>query len=311
MAHEISNPLTFVQASLEDASSSEEPSVLRGAILRALDGTRRVSSIVKGLKVFSRLDEGSLSRVDADAVLESTIAMASNEIKRRARLVTRFGKIPPVSANEGRLGQVFLNLIINAVHAMPETASADNLLSVDTSATDDGMIRVRISDTGCGIPTGMQKRIFEPFFTTKPVGEGTGLGLSICHGIVVSCGGRIDVESRLGKGTTFGVFLRPWKAASASPGKPELAPRSLRPAQNRRILIIDDEPVVSALLGKALRKQGYRVAVANGGKSGLQALQSEDFSAVICDRRCPRWAGWTCTGSRSGTTRFSASDSCS
>jgi signal transduction histidine kinase len=134
--------------------------------------------------------------------IEVALKMASFEVKHRAQVVRDFQPVPPFRANRGRLQQVFLNLIINAAHALPKSELERNFIRVGARLVDQ-QIHVHISDTGSGIAPEHLARIFDPFFTTKPAGEGTGLGLAIANDIVHEHGGEISVESELGRGTRF------------------------------------------------------------------------------------------------------------
>ena len=142
-------------------------------------------------------------------VLDSSINIAWNEIRHRARLVKDYGETPLVEGNESRLGQVFLNLLLNAAHAIPEGETERNEIRVTTRTDGRGYAIVEVRDSGMGIPIAIRERIFDPFFTTKPVGEGTGLGLWICAGIVSALGGEVKVDSEIGRGSTFRVTLPP------------------------------------------------------------------------------------------------------
>ena len=133
--------------------------------------------------------------------------MVANEIRHRARLVKEYDQVPDVVANEARLGQVFLNLLLNAVQALPEEHAETNEIQLLLRSPAPDRVVVEVRDNGVGIPPQVRGRIFEPFFTTKPVGIGTGLGLTICHGIVTSLGGTLTFESEVGKGSTFRVEL--------------------------------------------------------------------------------------------------------
>src|SRR6185503_2144128 len=159
----------------------------------------RVREIVRDLKVFSRAQEDRRGPVHVEQVLESTLRMARNEIRHRAKVVKSYGKVPRVDANEGRLGQVFLNLIVNAVQAIPEGNYERHEIRVSTKM-EQGMVMISVGDTGAGIPPEVQRRLFTPFFTTKPAGVGTGLGLAISHRIITSLGGSISLDTEVGKG---------------------------------------------------------------------------------------------------------------
>ena len=220
VAHEINNPLSFVIANAgllgevlpRLASDGDEKALAEASDLLndVKDGAERVRKIVRDLKMFSRPEDTKSGAVDVRQVLESSINMAWNEIRHRARLVKDYGADTIVEGNDAQLGQVFLNLLINAAQAIPEGNADQNEIRVVTRLDpgDDTRIQVQIQDTGGGIPAAVLPRIFDPFFTTKPVGMGTGLGLSVCHGIVAKLGGDIKVDSKPGIGTTFSVLLR-------------------------------------------------------------------------------------------------------
>jgi two-component system, NtrC family, sensor kinase len=180
---------------------------LRGDIVALLgesrDGLLRVKRIVQDLKDFSRGGvEETWETVDLHAALDSTLNIVRNEFKYKASIDTRYGKLPEVECLPSRLNQVFLNLLVNA----GQSIEANGTITIATG-TEGEEVWIRIEDTGCGIPPEHLNRMFEPFFTTKPVGQGTGLGLSVSYAIVRKHGGRIDVESEVGRGTRFTVRL--------------------------------------------------------------------------------------------------------
>ncbi|SKA09367.1 PAS domain S-box-containing protein [Trichlorobacter thiogenes] len=167
------------------------------------DGAGRVRRIVQDLKNFSRVDQAETALINLNESLETTINIAWNELKYVADLHREFGDIPKVNCFPQQLNQVFLNLLVNSAHALGETRGD---ITVQTEQQGDQVL-VKISDTGCGMPPEVQRRIFEPFFTTKEVGKGTGLGLSISYDIIKKHGGSIEVQSEVGRGTTFTVVL--------------------------------------------------------------------------------------------------------
>lgn len=238
VAHEINNPTGFIMSNLgslqkyaerlktfirlqSDALAGLPEEVLQpiadqrrmlkidaitedlGSLLReSLDGAERITKIVQDLKSFSRVDEPEMKRVDINAGIESTINIVWNELKYKASITKEYGPIPPIMCNAGQLNQVFMNLLVNAAHAIEK----QGLITIRTW-NEGGNVNVAISDTGCGIPPEQVGRIFEPFYTTKPVGQGTGLGLAIACDIVKKHNGTIEVVSEVGKGTTFTIRL--------------------------------------------------------------------------------------------------------
>ncbi|MCE1226760.1 MAG: ATP-binding protein [Geobacteraceae bacterium] len=175
-------------------------------IAESLEGAGRVSDIVKNLRSFSRIDDKEYKQADINECLESAIRITHHELRHKALVHRNFGTIPLLFCQAQQLNQVFMNLLINAAHAIDKRGE----VTVSTWA-DEKTISIRISDTGCGIPEEIQQRIFEPFFTTKEINKGTGLGLSIVADIIRQHQGTISVQSHPGQGTTFTITL-PLKA---------------------------------------------------------------------------------------------------
>ena len=178
---------------------------------KSLEGLKRVRDIVLNLRDFARLDEAEVKEADLNAAIESTVEIIRHEMKKKSlRFETDFGDLPPVLCHPGKINQVFLNLLINAVHACDEGGE----IRVWTRAEPGGEgVVIAVRDDGKGIAPEHLPRIFDPFFTTKPVGQGSGLGLSVSYGILRDHGGRLEAESEVGKGTTFRVRL-PLKPSS-------------------------------------------------------------------------------------------------
>ena len=217
VAHEINNPLAYTLANLsyvrdalarvKDGPPAVDLEELRASTDEAIEGAERVRRIVKDMKTLSRMDDDRVAAVDVEAALDASINMAVHELRHRAQVVKDYGRVPLVRGNEGRLVQVFLNLLVNAAQAIPGNAPDRNEVRLATSIDDGGRVAVEISDTGVGIPEDVLPRIFDPFFTTKPVGVGTGLGLSICHSLITAMGGSIEVASKVSVGTRFLILL--------------------------------------------------------------------------------------------------------
>jgi PAS domain S-box-containing protein len=294
MAHEINNPLTFVAANL--AFALDRVGTLRGdprgeEVARALEdaeeGTRRVARVVRDLKASSRVGADERRAIDLKAEIETALKLAQHELRHRAALEVGLGDVPPVEAAEFQLGQVFLNLLVNAAQAVGDGDAAGQTVRVTCHTAPDGWAVVEVADSGPGIPEAVRARIFEPFFTTKPVGQGTGLGLSVCHGIVTGLGGRIEVESTPGKGSVFRVLLppadRPQRALTPVATARVEVPRA-------RILVIDDE----ALIGSTIRRLlgAHEVVTLTDPHEALTRLESgETFDLVLCDLMMPGLSG--------------------
>lgn len=241
IAHEVNNPIGFVNSNLgtlknyvrdllllidelgrtvapllaSDPPSHKRIEALRhqidldflredigGLITESIDGTARVRRIVQDLRDFSRIGDVSWEWADLHAGLESTLNVVWNEIKYKADIVREFGTLPQVECRPSQINQVFMNLLINASHAIAERGH----ITLRSGCTAE-QVWIAIGDDGTGIAPDIQARIFDPFFTTKPVGKGTGLGLSVSYGIIDKHGGRIEVDSQPGVGTTFTVWL--------------------------------------------------------------------------------------------------------
>jgi PAS domain S-box-containing protein len=312
LAHEINNPLAFVSTNVDYARRSiEECARCLGALEAdapgtiaanapgavgqaqqlltdalaacrdAQEGGERLRELTRDLTVFSRSGESRAARVDLRGLLEGACKLATNQIRHRARLHVSHGPTPGVRAPEAQLGQVFLNLLVNAAQAIPEGHVEENAITVRTGTDEGGHALVEISDTGCGMPPDVLRRIFDPFFTTKPVGIGTGLGLFIAYQTITGMGGEISVKSEEGRGSTFSIRLP--AAPGEAPAQPAAAVTTTPPAERRRarILVIDDEPLVGRIFQRALR--GHDVTVATNGRQGLELLLAGAFDVIFCD----------------------------
>jgi PAS domain S-box-containing protein len=305
VAHEINNPLTYTLVNLEHvlrrlraASASDDPIAeldessgglpgLVQALQQSVDGANKVRQIVRDLLTFSQGSVEQRGGVDVRGIVESATQMAWHEIRHRARLVKSMGEVPSVDANEARLGQVFLNLLVNAAQAIPEGRADQNEVRVVTRTDDHGNAVVEVSDTGTGIRPENLTRVFDPFFTTK--GEtGTGLGLSISHGTIRSLGGDIRVTSEIGRGTTFHVVLPPsksWRGAAPA------STHDLRTVARRRVLVVDDEPLVGEAIARALSEEND-VEVVTEAKQALARVQKgAAYDVVFCDLMMPVMTG--------------------
>lgn len=311
VAHEINNPLAIAMTNLEfvtetlgrvtgeardpgqaQLSVSEWGGWTRIAALDeplrdAREALGRLRDIVRDVKLFSRPQDNKTDAVDVHRVIDSSSRMAWNEIRHRARLVKDYQPVPLVNANESRLGQVLLNLIVNGAQAIPEGQADHNELRVATRTKDDGRAIVEVSDTGSGIRKEHLERIFDPFFTTKPVGVGTGLGLAICHRIVSEMGGLIEVESDVGKGTLFRLVLpaaRDSQAVKASSVRPTTGHKT-------RVLVVDDEPAMGRALQRSLHDH-MDVTILTSAKEAIQRLAAgERFEVILSDVMMPEMTG--------------------
>jgi two-component system NtrC family sensor kinase len=300
VGHEINNPLSYVLANqtyaVEELARVKGPvpgldlKEVQGALEQAQLGAERIRDIVRDLRTFARGNPDTIGPVDIKATLEFSISMATPQLRQRAQLVRKYEQAPLAMGNESRLGQVFLNLLINAAQAIPEGSVAENAVTVALRDGEPGWVIVEVSDTGMGIASEHLPRIFEPFFTTKPLGVGTGLGLSVCHGIVTGLGGQIEVESTPGRGTTFRILLPAAPSlASATSEAQASTQRSLSP---RRVLVIDDDPEVRQALARIIGPP-HRIELAETAREAQQRLldPSQDYDIIFCDLMMPDLTG--------------------
>ncbi len=200
------------------------------AFEQTAEGVRRVANIVAAMKDFGRQDQGERVPTDINRCLDSTLTVAHNELKYIADVQVSLGSLPLVPAHAGELSQVFLNLLVNAAHAVGERFKGSEQRGVVRVASEqrDNEVAITIADNGAGISDENKSRIFEPFFTTKPLGKGTGQGLAIARSIVEKHGGSLSFESTVGQGTTFHIRLpievRPSESAPPRAAEAELEP---------------------------------------------------------------------------------------
>jgi signal transduction histidine kinase len=315
-AHEISNPLSFTVANLETMDEQlgrlrqmraalEQGEItgerLSGEMKATLEdmtelladarvGSERVSRVVRNLQSIARRQEEQHRLVDLRRVIESSLNLTWNQIRHRARLVKEFpDELPLIQGSEFRLGQLMLNLLVNAAQAIQEGNAQGNEIRVAVRAAEKGVV-LEVADTGEGIAPETRDRLFEPFFTTKPAGVGTGLGLSICQSVVLEHRGAIEVESELGHGSLFRVTL-PLPSAERAADVPK-KPVAPEPAPRRgQVIIIDDEPQLAWAMKRLLDPEHDVVAVTHGREALDRMLAGERFDVIVCDLTMPYMTG--------------------
>jgi two-component system, NtrC family, sensor kinase len=298
VGHEINNPLSYVLANvtfaleeLAERELDETMTEVQDALQQARRGAERIRGIVRDLRTFASSKFDSLGTVDVRDALEFAVAMAEHQLRLRARLLRDYEPVPSVVGNESRLGQVFLNLLLNATQALPEGAVSSNQVTLTLRPHQESWVAIEVRDTGCGIPAEHLPRLFEPFFTTKPIGEGTGLGLSVCHGIVTSMGGQLQVESTPGRGSTFRVLLPVAGKAVASESSGDGRVRRPGEPEARRVLVIDDEPEVIEALARTIGPL-HSIERAGSGTRALELLaQDAGYDVIFCDLMMPELTG--------------------
>jgi PAS domain S-box-containing protein len=294
VAHDINNPLSYVLANLHHLEgdvlprlplAEAERSEVRTLLGDIRHGAQSFRDIIQQLRVFSHGVKEGREPVEVHRVLESSLRMVQHTLRQRARLVRDYTQPLTVAADEGKLGQVFMHLLINAAEALPEGDVEHQQIRLVTKPQGH-QVAIEFHDTGAPIPPERREKVFEPFFTDTPRGVDTGLGLSVCRSLVTDLGGRLELES--GPGRVFRLLLPvPERQAVASP-----PPVSLGSLPRRgRILIVDDERMVGVAIRRALQRE-HEVVVMTEAREALERLAGGDpFDIILCDMMMPEMSG--------------------
>jgi signal transduction histidine kinase len=289
LAHEINNPLSYTLGNLELIEQamlrgdwSQSPQLhdeLLEYVREALDGTNRVAKIVDDLKALVRGEDTDSGTVDVADVITASLRMAKNWLRHKAQVVCEIAApLPEAVGTNTKLGQVIVNLLMNAAEALPEGASANHTIRVSADADDDHVF-VKIGDTGQGIPEAYRDRVFDPFFTSRP-GVGMGMGLAVSRHIVRGFGGTLRIDSDVELGTTVTVTLPQAERHGASAANTVRAER-LREGR-LRVLVVDDELPVLRMLGKHLA--AHDTVLLSTGREAIEFLKDDrDFDVLVCD----------------------------
>ena len=304
VAHEVNNPLSYVLANLSFAQEQvtaaldrrgrgdEEDSELRQAteaLQEAREGAERVRAIVRDLRMYARAEDERRTPLDLARVMDSAINVVRSELAHRARVVRSYRPSPPVRASEGKMGQVLLNLLLNAAQAMPDGSTGDREIRVTVEPADGGRVLVEVADNGMGMAPEVLARAFEPFFTTRQASGATGLGLPICQTVLASLGGEIILQSEEGSGTRARVLLPAAGPAPASAPAPAAAAPSPGPA-GRRVLVVDDDPGVGSAVRRLLLRN--EVVVCGDSQRAQELLAADSaFDVILCDLFMPGTSG--------------------
>jgi two-component system, cell cycle sensor histidine kinase and response regulator CckA len=308
IAHEVNNPLavivgnaSFVHDQLaqlllalehEGTPSSTAIANLREALSAQAEvqsSAERIRQIVAELRTFSRPPPLVAAHADVERAIDWALKMTAHELRSRARVVKSTEPVPPVALDETRLGQVLINLLVNAAHAIGPGDAEHNEVAISARVTTEERVVIEVRDSGCGMTPEVQKLIFEPFFTTKPVGVGTGLGLSICHGIAASVGGSLQVESSVDHGSVFRLVL---PAASVEQETPRVTTPPIRAedVRRRRVLVVDDEEMILRTLKRLL--DDHEVVCVDSARKALKLLETEPaFDVILSDISMPDMTG--------------------
>jgi signal transduction histidine kinase len=300
MAHEINNPLACIIGNLDfvsdpkgqnnDGSSNAIDPEQTQALEEAREGAYRIREVVRDLRLFSSEDDERRAPIDVRKALDTAVRVAGNELRHRATLAREYEDVPPVSANEGRLVQLFLHLLTNVARALGEHGGAESAITLRTKCDDAGRVVIEIVSTGTDNDYSPESaaQIFGPSLTTHPQGKGTRLGLAICQGIVTALGGDICAQSPANGGAVFRIVL-PAAARPVAIPKHVVAPAGSRRARPR-ILVVDDEPMVGTVVRRILGDENDVVSVTSGADA-LAALDTGHFDLLICDLMMPHVSG--------------------
>jgi len=299
VAHEINTPLAYVLMNLSFvreeipelvATSSERVDELRAAITEIEQGVTRVAQIVKELRTFSQLDASQDGTAAVPSLLDGAVKVARAGMPGSAEIVVLCdGELPPVRCEPKRLSQVFFNVIVNALDAIPLETRRNRGVTICARRRGVNVV-VTVADEGTGIPTAVLSRVFDPFFTTKPTGKRTGLGLSVAQAIVRAAGGTLTLESKPGTGTTVTIELPIVTTRDDAFFVPPLA--VVAPgARSLSVLIVDDDELVARSL-KRLIGTDHEVVVCHDGHEAVEVLERRrDFDLVISDLTMPGMSG--------------------
>jgi signal transduction histidine kinase len=300
VGHEINNPLAYVSMNvdlvtqhvgrlIERRPHSDDLEALPSMLADCRVGLDRIRDVVKDLQHLSRQGRPKREPFVVNDLLEESLAMARNHIQHRAQVRKDYGLLPPIVGDRSAIGQVLLNLLLNAAQALPEGRAEHNAITLRTSADGESMT-IEVEDTGAGIPPHLLPHIFDPFFTTKPIGEGTGLGLAVSCRIVADHGGHIDVDSEEGRGSTFRVVLPcPSGAGTVEDALDADEPTARVVLPRARLLVIDDVAAIGRMIAMALPE--HDVTVVSRASDAFARLADDPYDLVICDLLMPDLGG--------------------
>ena len=289
VAHELNNPLASVIGFADFLGELEDvPANLREPLGVIREEAERASTIVRNLLGFARKQDRQRRRTSLGPVIESTMTLLRNPLMAQ-RVEARIEvepDLPPINVDANQIQQVFVNLVNNAGQAIASTGRPGTVTIRARRFLDE--IAIDVEDDGPGMTEEIAAQVFDPFFTTKSETEGTGLGISISQGIVKEHGGRITLDTDVGRGATFTVHLPLDVAAPTSDAPEPVRPRS---GGRLRVLVVDDEPHILHYMSATLTAWGHEVTVADDGDTGLDLAAGGAFDLIVTDLRMPRLSG--------------------
>jgi len=300
VAHEFNNVLSGIVGYTSLAMSRNDVKKIREDLVIVDKASNRAIEVVRKLLAFSRQKDEKYTLSNIEEVIDDTLSLINNTLnKEGVRIIKHFGKTPPVKVNQNEIQQVVLNMVINAIQAIDENtdlSSENKVIGVTTEAVD-GFVKMDISDTGIGIPHENIPKIFEPFFTTRAKNSkepGTGLGLPITYAIIERHGGSIDVDSEIGKGTTFTIWIpfdRPFTNGNVPQVNDADHKEQIGSARKANVLVVDDELYIGDLIRDSLKDQGHNVTVLNNGEEAIEQFKENHFDIAFIDYMLPGCTG--------------------
>ncbi len=297
IAHDFNNLLAIINGYAEFCQQgNQEPAALQKSLREIHRAAQRASGLVRQILTFSRKTEIRFAPVDFNQLCRDLVTLLAETFPRTVNFnVTLAAHLPPLLADQNQLQQVILNLCVNARDALPHGGTIAITTGVQTGALlthlgadpHRAYASLGVTDTGTGMSPEVRTRIFEPFFTTKAINHGTGLGLSVVYGIVVAHHGFIDVESTLGSGSTFTVYLPLTENTVVVP--PSLPANASFPSGSESLLIVDDEESLRSLLAVAFTRKGYRTQTAATGLEAIALIKDlpTPFDLILLDLNMP------------------------
>jgi two-component system NtrC family sensor kinase len=291
VAHELNNPLATILSWAERLAELPLTDVGRRGVDVIMSEAERAARIVRNLLTSSpRKRPSTRSMVDLNHVIRETLALRDyDQGVREVAVVTALAAgLPPIFADAHQMQQVLLNLTTNAEQAMIGAHGRGSMVVRTWHDAERNVVAMEVTDDGPGIPAEIKSRIFEPFYTTKEVGQGTGLGLTVAYNIVREHGGRIHVESQVGRGAPFVVEI-PVSGEALSPVRAAAPAADTRP--RARVLLVEDVRSLAETTSDALRRAGFLVDTAGDGEEALARVRQGSYDAIVCDLKMPRVSG--------------------
>ncbi len=296
IAHEINNPLTpilgYSQRLLVQPGIDEKE---KRSLELIHSSAQRVAKIIEKLLSFSRKYKPERTYEDINHLVEQSLEFREYQLKlENIEIVKELDpELPKTMVDPNQIQQVFMNIILNAEQAINESRDHGQL-KVETKIKKKDTIEISLSDDGPGIPKEFIGKVFDPFFTTKEPGKGTGLGLAVAYGIINEHGGEIHVSSEEGKGTTFVIELPVLRhEAILRDDDNEFISKNINKTQGKRILIVEDEDIITDLIKGVLEEESNIVDIARNGKEALKIISTNQYDIIVCDIKMPHMSGIT------------------